>query len=197
MRRPALIPIFGTLSLLFATIGMVGDVRAVLGQILHPRAAHAESLAAAGPSPVQQMIFAGMLLLGILATLALAAAGVGLLKRKPWGRSLAIGYSLYVIAAAPATLAMQYLWVVSPAFVHAAALSPHYEHLLRQELTRQMAWAVLATAASLAFPLALLAAMLRRSVIDALAEPQWDSSHEAQCVPFPSPAQRQRIRRAA
>jgi MFS family permease len=50
-------------------------------------------------SPAYRLFNQGAVVLGLLATIVLLAAGVGLLIQKPFGRQLSIGYGIYGIIA--------------------------------------------------------------------------------------------------
>ncbi len=169
MRRPAVLTVLGVLNLLVALAGIVGDLRTLLAQVPRfgpvppPRAA-----AHAMPTAGQQTVFVVLMLLGLAATIALAAAGIGLLRKEPWGRTLSLGYACYAILAAPLTLALQFCWVFAPVTQRAAELSPRFGQVVRAEMTGQMAVAVAAALFGLIYPVVLLCFLSRPRVVAAL-----------------------------
>jgi hypothetical protein len=65
-------------------------------------------------SPGYMSYLTSTLVLGVIAIAVLAASGIGLLKLKTWGRSLAIGYGLYGIVASIAGLIITQHYVLGP-----------------------------------------------------------------------------------
>jgi hypothetical protein len=169
MRRPVVLTVLGSLNLLLAVPGLLGDLKAVAGLV--SRLVTATSPAASEPAqnPAHVAVFAALMLSAVAATIVLAAAGVGLLRSRPWGRSLSIGYALYALVATPLTIALQYFWVCVPAVQRAAAVSPKLEQLVSTQVIRQMAAAVSGGLMGLAYAAILLWFMFHPGVTAALA----------------------------
>jgi hypothetical protein len=92
MRRPASIPIFGVINIIFAVFGLLGTVNSLLiliGMdssnpvyvIMQTNRLYRIIMYVSAPLA---LVFAGLLL----------AAGVGLLLSKPWGRKISIVYGI-------------------------------------------------------------------------------------------------------
>jgi len=169
MQRPAVLTVLGILNLLVALAGIVGDLRTLLAEVpQHGPAPAPPAAAQAVPTAGQQTVFLVLMLLGLAATIALAAAGIGLLRKRPWGRKLSLGYASYALLAAPLTLALQYCWVFAPVTQRAAELSPRFGQVVRAEMTTQMAVAVAAALFGLIYPVVLLWCLSRPRVVAAL-----------------------------
>jgi hypothetical protein len=96
--RPAAILVFGILNLLFGILGLFGVVFTLVS--LRPQAAVNNQLLAAMQANPAYMLFMHISMgLGFLAAIALLIAGVGLLRAKPWGRTISLGYAVYTMLA--------------------------------------------------------------------------------------------------
>src|SRR5262249_33434604 len=54
------------------------------------------------------------ILLGAIVAVALLAAGIGLLKLKPWARTLSIGYAIYTIIYGIIGMVVNYFFLMKP-----------------------------------------------------------------------------------
>jgi hypothetical protein len=115
MNRPVVLTVFGILNLVFAAWGVCGGLFGA-AVFLVPQGAGARN-------PVLEIMHANpgfmafqklTILLGLVAAIVLAVAGIGLLMVKPWGRSLSIGYAIYAIVMAIVGTAASYVWLVAP-----------------------------------------------------------------------------------
>jgi len=113
MSRPTSVTVFGVLNIVFAAFGIVGMIFSVL--LFLPQAS--------SNNPVVQLIhdspaYAAWLkfsmVLGVVVCVALLAAGIGLLKLKPWARTFSIGYGIYAIVMAIVGTVVNYFLLVRP-----------------------------------------------------------------------------------
>lgn len=97
--RPTVATVFGILHIIFGALGILGAAMNVLAMAVSP----------AGQNPVYDLVaenslfaaytYAGMVL-GLVVSILLIAAGIGLLKVQPWARTVSIGYAIYGILMA-------------------------------------------------------------------------------------------------
>jgi len=163
MRRPVVLIVLGIVNLTWAALGLLGDLRAVVALVTRPPGAMETS-----QGPTHAAVFAALILSGAAATLVLAVAGVGLLRARPWGRSLSIGYALYTLAATPLAIVLKYSWVAVPTLARAAAESPRLRQMVETRVTQDMAALVAAGLLGLAYAAILLWCMSRPGVRAAL-----------------------------
>jgi len=113
MQRPTAVTVFGVLNIVFATFGIFGMFASVL--LFLPQAS--------SNNPVVQLIhdspaYAAWLkismALGVVVAAALLAAGIGLLKLKPWARTFSIGYGIYAIVMTVVGTVVNYFLLVRP-----------------------------------------------------------------------------------
>ena len=113
MQRPTSVTVFGVLNIVFGALGLLST--AVSMVVLFAVDAQAGAMDPfANVNPVWNMWIKVSIVLGVVAMLVLIASGIGLLNLRPWGRTLAIGYSIYAIAAGLIGTAMQFSYVVQP-----------------------------------------------------------------------------------
>src|ERR1035437_2040178 len=96
MKRPTAVTVFGVLNIVFAIFGFFAmlvsaillvphaDTKNPVIRLIHDNPAYAA------------WIYASMTL-GLLAIAAKLAAGIGLLKLRPWARQLSIIYAIYAM----------------------------------------------------------------------------------------------------
>jgi hypothetical protein len=90
--RPTAATVFGVLNMVFAALGLCG--------LLMSAAVWTFTIVSLG--------------LGFVATIVLAISGIGLLQLRPWGRYLAIGYSLFAIIQAVVGTIVNWVFLVAP-----------------------------------------------------------------------------------
>lgn len=97
--RPASVSVFGILHIVFGVIGLLG-----LGFSLAMYAVAGSRENAFDPPwadhPIWKAWTIGGIVIGVLATVALISAGVGLLRMRPWARTVSIIYATYSILMA-------------------------------------------------------------------------------------------------
>lgn len=120
MQRPTTATVFGILNIVFGAFGICGSIMGAVGL-----AAQSALKDAAGniPNPALELMQQSKLystfalvgvVLGLIASIALLTAGIGLLKMQPWGRSLSIGYAIYAIVMGIVGTVVNYVVVVGP-----------------------------------------------------------------------------------
>ncbi len=115
MQRPASVTVFGVLNVVFGVLGLFGlAFSAVLLFAVDVQPQPMNPLPVA--NPVWDMWTKVNLGLGGLAVIVLIASGAGLLNLRPWGRTAAIGYSVYAIVFGLLGIGMHWFFVVQPTF---------------------------------------------------------------------------------
>ena len=114
MQRPTSVTVFGILNIVFAGFGIVGIVFAAMLFTV---------VGSNSNNPVVQIIqdnpgFATWMkisvVLGFIVSLALLAAGIGLLKLQPWARTISIIYGIYSLIMVPVGTVVNYIYVTRP-----------------------------------------------------------------------------------
>lgn len=114
MKRPTTVTVFGILNIVFATLGFLGilgsavmllalngDTKNPMIQIIHDNPGYAAYLKVS-------------VVLGVIISLALMAAGVGLLRLQPWARGMSIAYGIFGIVSVPINTVLSYFFVTRP-----------------------------------------------------------------------------------
>jgi len=120
MQRPTSVTVFGILNIVFAVFGICGVVGIVtmfmmMGMNLNnPAFQNNPTMQAIQDSPVYAAWLKISVVLGLAASSVLLAAGIGLLKLKPWARMLSIAYSIYGIISLIIGTAVNYIFLVQP-----------------------------------------------------------------------------------
>ncbi len=115
-QKPASATVFGILNLVFGILGICGSVvgaaAIAFAQLAPPNADQPQFNFFDNP------VYAGIAYVqmgaGLLLTILLIAAGAGLLKFKPWGRSLSNYYSILAIGLGIIGLMVHIIFVVLP-----------------------------------------------------------------------------------
>ena len=118
MQRPTSVTVFGILNIVFAAFGIIGtfaslaffsanaDMNNPVVKIIHENSSYAAWLKICIP-------------LGLIVSVALLAAGIGLLKLKPWARILSIAYTVYAIVFGIIGMVVNYFFLVQPMLAQA------------------------------------------------------------------------------
>ena len=168
MRRPVALIVLGSVNLILAALALTGDLKAVAGVVAQLCSPAPLTLSEQVQTPARAAVFAALMLSGVAATVVLGAAGVGLLRVRPWGRSLSIGYALYTILATPLAIVLHYFWVYVPALERAAARSPELPQIVSSRMMGQLSAVIAGGSLALAYAAIVLACMFRPSVKAAL-----------------------------
>ena len=114
MQRPVSLIVFGVLNLVFALLGVMGFAFSALLLFGGMQAALDPVTRDLFANPAYLAFLKISMLIGLVALLALGAAGIGLLLTKPWGRTLSIGYGVYAILMSLVGMVVNYLFVWQP-----------------------------------------------------------------------------------
>src|SRR5882724_8104052 len=119
MQRPTSVTVFGVLNIVFAVFGILG----VLGSVVMflPQMANSDNpmIKIINNNPGYAMWLKANIPLGLAACGALLAAGIGLLKLRPWARQLAIAYAIYAIVMSLVSSVVNYFYIVQPMLAEA------------------------------------------------------------------------------
>ena len=114
MKRPTAVTIFGILNIVFAAIGFFSLIASFI--LFLPQMANTHNpiiqLIHDNPSFALWMKFS--LVMGFAATGVVLAAGIGLLKLKPWARLLSIGYAIYSVVMIVVGSVVNYFFMLRP-----------------------------------------------------------------------------------
>ncbi len=113
LERPRTATAFGVLNIVFAGLGLIGVISSV--------AMFASSAASDNPvikimqeNPTFMLWNKIWIPLGLLTIGVLLAAGIGLLRLKPWARKLSVFYAIWAIGTGLAGMVVSYLFLVRP-----------------------------------------------------------------------------------
>ena len=167
MQRPTSVTVFGILNIVFAVLGIIS---------LLAMAALFAAVGTNSNNPVIQLIqnnpaYAAWmkfsLVLGVPVAVVLLAAGIGLLKLKPWARIVSIAYGIYAIVMVLASLVVNYIFLLQPMLQQA-------HQLQGPQAAAAIGGAVGGTFGScfgLIYPILLLIFMMRPNVVAAFRPP--------------------------
>src|SRR5262245_43450327 len=94
MQRPVSVTVFGILNIAFAVLGVFAMIGTIALFSL-PGASNHPIVKIMQESPAYATWLKLTIPLGLMASVALLVAGIGLLRLKSWGRKLSIGYAIY------------------------------------------------------------------------------------------------------
>ena len=115
--RPTALIVFGILNIVFGLLGICGTAASsAMFFVELPRdpLVPNPALELIQSNPTYRTLMLVMIGLGLLASLALLVAGIGLLRSKAWGRTLSIGYAWYGIAGAIFGMIVNWVYLVQP-----------------------------------------------------------------------------------
>jgi hypothetical protein len=165
--RPTILTVLGILNLIFGCLGVFG-LLATVAMLAMPSA-----FLSGTPNPVldtlrvndaYQIFTIAATGLGFLAIIVLIASGVGLLRMRAYGRTLAIGYSIYALLAGVVGLVVNFLLVFGPMLQTMQGLNAPQ----RAAAMGGLVGGLLGGAVGLVYPAILLYCMFLPSVVSAL-----------------------------
>jgi hypothetical protein len=163
-KRPTSVTVFGVLNIVFAIFGLFAlivsvmlflphaDIKNPVIQLIHDNPAYAAWMHAS-------------MALGLLAAAAKLAAGIGLLKLRPWARQLSIIYAIYAMVMVVVGTVVNYFFLLRPMLEQA-----HQKQ--GPEAVGAMAGAIGGTIGGcfgLIYPILLLVFMVRPNVVAAFS----------------------------
>lgn len=163
--RPTSGTVFGILNIVFGSLGICGMIFTV-GMLLVPQNPNV-------PNPVIEImnenpgyrVFQNVGIgLGFIATTVLIVAGIGLLKLKPFGRKLSIGYGIYVIISALVGFVVNWIFLLGPLMEKMNTLPPGPA---QAGAIGGLIGGVAGPCIGLVYPVLLLIFMFRKNVIEA------------------------------
>ena len=110
MNRPTSVTVFGVLNLVFAVMGTFGLAMAAIVIFFNPFP-QPEGLPT---SEVYDTFNKLMFPVSVVGALMLGASGIGLLLMRPWGRVLAVAYSMLTVVTTIAAMVMQWIFFTGP-----------------------------------------------------------------------------------
>lgn len=120
MQRPVSVSVLAVLNIVFGAIGIVSTPVSLFmtfkPQSFGPMAGNTQQVFGFDimGDPTYRAFMLVSSVLGIAVTIALLAAGIGLLKLKPWARTVSIGYAIYAIVAGLAGWVFTYFYIMQP-----------------------------------------------------------------------------------
>jgi len=106
--------IFGALNLLCAPAGLIQTFAAQPGQPMPNANPGLQAMQDAMTDPTYRTVMVILTVIGMAASGALLAAGIGLLNGKPWGRTFSIYYCYYTFLMTVVGAVVSYAFLVQP-----------------------------------------------------------------------------------
>jgi hypothetical protein len=115
MQRPTAVTVFGILNILFAVLGVI-SIFASMAMLRFVDASQQKNpvIEALHNNAIYAAWFKLMIPLGMVSSVVLLAAGVGLLLLKNWARITSIIYAIYSIIVCLAGVAMNFVFLLMP-----------------------------------------------------------------------------------
>jgi hypothetical protein len=118
MQKPASVTVFGILNIVFAVFGIIGMFASVF--LLFPQAnANNPVIQIIHDSPAYAAWLKLSIALGAVVCVVLLAAGIGLLRLRPWARMASIIYAIYAILMGLVGMVVNYYFLVQPMLAQA------------------------------------------------------------------------------
>ena len=166
MQRPTSVTVFGILNLVFAGFGVLG-ILGTLALFRMEGMANNPVVTLMQENATYRAYMKASIPLGIVYCLILLLGGIGLLRLRPWGRTLSIIYALLAIVGGLLGVAMNFIYIFFPMLEQAGGGSG-------PGATAAMAGALGGTVGGLVglvYPILLLIFMTRRKVVAAFRSP--------------------------
>jgi hypothetical protein len=113
--RPTVVTVFGILNIVFGSFGLLCTPFGLLSLYLpQPAGAPPNPVFDLMKDPTYRTILLVFMVIGVIAGGVLLAAGIGLMRLKPWGRTLSIGYGCYAIVSVVLGVIYNYFYLWKP-----------------------------------------------------------------------------------
>lgn len=115
--RPASLTVFGVLNIVFGVVGICGSAASsamFFVEMPSDPGIPNPALDLMKSDTTYRLVMQAMLAIGVVFSLVLIAAGVGLLRSKAWGRTLSIAYGWYGLVGVVAALVVNWIYLVQP-----------------------------------------------------------------------------------
>ena len=190
MQRPTSALVFGILNIAFGSLSLIGSVFSwwatnAVGGADNPFWPKVES------GPLYDLWLRLGHALGLVAALVLLAAGIGLLKMKPWARRASVVYAIYSLVMVVLGTAMTWFFVFSPMLEQSGGSPGSSDHTV---LVAGIIGGLFGGLFGLIFPAALLYFMTRPRLVLAFegsafpaVEAPGDSAFESPSLPEEDP----------
>ena len=113
MQRPQAVTVFGVLNIVFGAMALLCSPISLLGLFL-PVQAHNPMSRILHDNATYRSFTVLAAVVGMVAGAVLIAAGIGLLKLKPWARLTSIGYGIFAIVFGIVGLFVNWFFVFAP-----------------------------------------------------------------------------------
>ncbi len=110
MQAPTSVIVFGILNIIFGIMGLLGTAFTAVTLFALP----ANNPFLANQGAFMSTWLRVSIVLGCLASIVLLISGIGLLRLRPWGHKLAIGYAIYGVASTILGIIVQVWFVILP-----------------------------------------------------------------------------------
>jgi hypothetical protein len=167
MQRPTSVTVFGVLNIMFAALGIGGALASMLLMMVPANGSNNPVIQVLHNSPAYLAWMEVSIVLGLVASVSLLAAGIGLLNLWPWARILSIAYAIYAIGMIPVGMVGNLFFLVQPMLEQA-----HQRH--GPEAAAAIGGLIGGTFGGcfgLIYPVLLLIFMLRANVVAAFRKP--------------------------
>lgn len=180
MQRPTSVTVFGILNIVFAGLGIFGLLGTILMVAMVSNSSNNPVIQLFHENPAYAAWTKLLIVMGLAARAVLLAAGIGLLKLKPWARIVSIAYAIYSFVMILASTVVNYLFLLQPTLQQAHGKpAPEAAGAIGGALGGTFGGCF-----GLIYPVLLLIFMLRANVIAAFRPPTPAAS---QPPPVPQP----------
>ena len=114
MNRPTTVTVFGVLNIVFGVIGIFGSAASAAMYFLPHADANNPVLKIMHDNAAYAAFMKVSVVLGLVVSVVLLAAGIGLLMLKPWARGLSLAYAIYAIVAGLIGIGLNFVYLVGP-----------------------------------------------------------------------------------
>ena len=114
MQRPTSVTVFGILNIVFAAFGIFGVLASVMLFMAVGTNSNNPVIQIIHDNPAYAMWMKLSIVLGLASSAVLLAAGIGLLKLKPWARTVSIAYAIYAMVMILVSTVVNFIYLTQP-----------------------------------------------------------------------------------